>query len=433
MIRKTSILALLCVVLISALPMSADAATIQYWINYQEYRDEYRVDFTYPTGTATLKLLFTSSSSVEYERTYPISGNLIYLTCNGTYDMEFFDAGNTLIGSFYGIVTTQLINPACNSYTDQTGKRDFNVTYQDNGNGTYNLDWPMVAGANGYKVYYNGSYLGFAYTPGMQIPGNGQVTIQAVNNNDDVLGTTDLFVPTYDHTQIGTPGTGDDGGGSTPGGCDACQRLAEQLACPEWDAYMGEWSKMIRDSLPPPPDWNAISQIFATSMINALNNYLGDVPAAPTTGQIAAKLPAQPVIDSSFPEAGNLVPSVSNNFNQPFDFDITTGPQIQIVDESSPFEINDPLQDLDSSGVGVPVLPGDPANHSGGIKYPESIEVETPLPVPKTNPSSGGELPIPGETTPAPNNPVPIPRTDPGDPPTPGIGENEIPIPRRMP
>jgi hypothetical protein len=202
--------------------------------------------------------------------------------------------------------------------------------------------------------------------------------------------------------------------------CTTCVNLHDLLNCPDWNTYMGDFTQAFKDALPPPPDWDSIAEKIGTATINHLQDYFGPVPAAPSQAQIDGSLDKTlPTVDATSPDASNLVPTVPTGYEQPKPFDITSGPQIDIVDESVPFQIFDPLNNIVHDDPGVAVIPGDPNNNTGGIQKPANI---APYPVftPKPLPSA------------LPNNPVPkpsSPSSSPGSVPLPSSTGSVIPIP----
>ncbi|RAU91546.1 hypothetical protein [Paenibacillus sp. YN15] len=219
-----------------------------------------------------------------------------------------------------------------------------------------------------------------------------------------------------------SPGTG---GGE---GCTSCETITNLLACPEWDTYMGEWTDAIKAALPPPPDWNHIADLIGTATIDHLGNYLGVVPASPSQQQLNQQITVDlPTMDSGSSAASSLVPIVPAGYEQPKPFDITSGPQIEIKDESKPFEIFDPLSNMQYDDPGVPVLPGSTSNSNGGITPPGKVDIPEAMPSKTAPPGNNDPVPIPSA------NPgtMPVPGQAGGPIPVPGNVGGEIPIPRR--
>jgi len=380
---------------------TASAAVIRYWLNYYPYRDEYRMDFTWPTGTTSYRAWFIARSDGKIYELFFNSRptGILWLTCNGTYNVDFYNSNGELIGYFRDIITTEIVSPKCNSYEGQEGLNDLNGRYIDNKNGTYTLYWDKKPGAT-YEIWKDGQKIGETNGNSYLLPGPGSVSI--IEKDPDTGGTTGeshLHVPRLNDVK----------------NCLSCQTLADLLSCPEWDVYMGELTQAIRNALPTLPEWRQIADVF----VDAFDEYFGDVPPVPSVGEIGSRItPPLPDLDTDVPEA-DISPIVDDAYNQPLEFDITTGPEIPVVDESEPIEIYEPDAFIESDGPGVMVFPRDPRNHSGGIKEPDKFN--SPYPTPQPSPSDPGtippdDMPTPGGTT----GPIPVP-TDPG-----GV----IPIPR---
>lgn len=383
---------------------TARAATIMYWLNYQPFRDEYRLDFTWPTGTTSYKLLFLSPSGDPYELAFNAAPTgILYLTCNGTYGVDFYGAGGSRIGYFENIETTAIAAPTCSSYPDQTGTNGLNASAADNGDGSYDLNWDAAPGASKYEVWKDGVKIGETTGTNYTVPSSGAVSVVARDAQGNIIEQSDMHVPTL--TDVDNEP--DPGGGET---CDMCAKLADALACPEWDTYMGELTGAIKAALPTLPEWRTIADQF----VDAFDEYFGEVPVPPTVEQITENVtPQLPTIDTSVPDA-NIAPDVPDAFDDPIDFDITEGEEIPLVDGSQPIEIYEPDKYINSDEPGTMVFPGDPRNTSDGIKNPES-----PVPIggsPTPTPSEPGEIepsdmPIP--TGPTSTDPEPTP-ADPG-------------------
>lgn len=212
-------------------------------------------------------------------------------------------------------------------------------------------------------------------------------------------------------------GDDDPPNGGDPGSvCVICEKLAAVLECPYWEDYLSDLRDTIADAIPPPPNWYDVADIFADAYIDALSDYLGSVPSVPSTNHLR---PAMPSVNNASPEAQNLQPIAPPEYqNGSLPFDLSDAPEIEIVDESEPFDIVDPVEVIQADPVGKKVLPGDPGNHTGGIKHPDEIQTEDPFPVPLT------------EVSP-PDNPIPIPDQIQGEPGAiPELTTGEIPIPQ---
>lgn len=379
----------------------AHAATITYWLNYQTFRDEYRLDFQWPTGTTNYNVHFESPSGVPYDLPFnnPPTG-ILYLTCNGTYSVQFFAGGNQ-VAEYTNIVTTAIVAPTCSSYPDQTGTNGLNAKATDNGNGTFDLKWDAKPGAAKYDIYKDGQKIGETTGTNYTFPGEGAVSVVARDDQGNIIDQSDLHVPDLQ------------GGGEETKGCDGCKFLQDMLACPDWDRYMGELTQAIKSALPTLPEWRQIADQF----VDAFADYWGPVPEVPTQAEIDAGLDKTlPDLDAGSDDAEKLVPTVPPGYEQPKPFDITSGPQIEIVDESQPFQIFDPLHNVEFDDPGVMVVPGDSRNNMGGIEKPGILTLPSPTPTPSH------------QGTPS-TDPTPTPSTNPGPGPIPSDQGGPGPIP----
>lgn len=385
------------VLILLLLPAQAFAATvIPSNTYYVSFLDQYRMDYQ-KISAASYQLYFVSPSSEVFTGNYNFAPTGIhYLTCNGKYKLNFFDASGGLIASTAETVTTAIVSPTCTSYADGiNGADDLNAKATKTGD-KYQLNWGSLPNAAAYQIWKDGNQVATTTDTKYETE-KGSISVVAVDSSGNVLGRSDLNVP--------------------KGNSDCCQWLSELLECPDWDKFMGELTQAIKNALPPPPDWDVIADKIGAATVQHLQNYFGPVPEAPTQTEIDSKLnTALPEVNAASPEAASLVPTVPAGYETPKPFDITSGPQIEIVDESVPFQIFDPLHNLQYDLPGVPVIPGDPRNNTGGITKPgtivtdspkptKTIPTETSDPVPKPTPTIS-EIPIPGVTT----GPVPKPK-----------------------
>lgn len=377
----------------------------RYWPN----RDEYRVDYVIPPSNTwvTFRAEYYTFWGVHYQIDYTYATGIMYLTCNGYYWLKFLDANDDVVAQTRMITTTLIDNPACQSYPEeQQGKSDFESWYDDDPGGGYNLGWDNVPDASGYDIYVDGEKIGSTDTPGFHIDEPGGVSIVAKDSQGNTIGTSDLQVPNL---------SGGSGGGS---GCNTCDKIRDALDCPHWGEYMGSLTDAVKAAWPTNAEWQNIANIFSNSMINAFDDYLGDMPTAPSTNDIYNQINEPlPDIDTSWPDAENLVPEMPAEYDDPWDFDITSGEQIQVIDESQPITIDEPLHNIDYDDPGEMVFPNDPRNSTGGIKIPDSIN----LPMPEPSPGFDDPIP-PGNDPPMPSDPGgpgPIPPSYPGVGPVP--------------
>jgi hypothetical protein len=369
-------------------------------------RDAYKYDYTPPAGATRYELHFTAPNGTPYMRAYEQAPTGVhYLTCNGSYEMQFFNGTGSMIAKSPAMTTTEIVSPTCDSVPGTgTGFTDITVRTTPTG-----IEWDPVPGATDYDVYKDGTQIGTTTGTSMDVPtGGGPVTVVAKDSTGAVIGQTDV-----------TPAPNTDPPPST--GCDGCEFLKDMLACPEWDTYMGDLTGAISDALPPPPDWDLVADKIGNAVIGKLSDYIGTVPTAPTVPEIDSGTHVDlPPINNQVPDAQNLNPEVPADFNTPKPFDLSDAPVIQVPDESRPFIISDPMSNVPHDDPGVPVLPGDSSNDNGGIVDPIST-------LPASTPKPSG--PPPTDTTPAPSQEIPTPSGSPSGPAIPGATTGEIPIP----
>lgn len=381
------------VCLVILLPMQAWAANYGS-MYYVPYLDQYRLDYAYNSADVRYELVFTGDEGHVFTGNYEHKPTGIhYLTCNGEYRMRFYNSSGSIVHTLGPVYTTQIINPTCSSYADGvSGANDLNAKATDMGDGKYHLDWSSLPNADRYEIWKDGQREGTT-TGNSYETGKGSVSIVAFDEDGNIVGRSDLIVPKANS--------------------ECCQWLSDILDCPDWDRYMGELTKAIKNALPTLPEWRLIADQF----VNSFADYFGPVPDPPTVPEISSKIrPTLPPLDTDVPRVEPAVPSDYNN--GPLPFDITTGPEIPVVDESEPIEIYEPNKYINADAPGDMVFPGDPRNHSDGIKQPDTIQ--TPYPVPVPSPSSSpsvppSDMPVPnGNVTPPPipngqGGPGPIP------------------------
>lgn len=344
-----------------------DHGAVDFTINYLPQDDVYRVDYQdYPAGTAWYQLHYTSPSGTVYTADYHGSPTGIhYLTCNGTYKLNFFDSNNNLLSSTSSMHTSSINNPTCQSYAgDETGTDDLNIQVQDNGDLTYTATWDDIGEL--YGVYKDGVYLEAVTDNHYTFQGGGAVQIRSFDQFGAENGRSETFI---DASQ----GITNESGSS----CNACQRIREKLDCPYWSEYMGEWQQMLAEVIPPPPDWEEVSTIFANAFINALDDWLGDMPDVPTQSELLTDIEPEPIPFDVDTNDFEIAPDAPEEFDEPFNFDITTGEQFEIVDESQPFDIPEPGYD---QNIRLFVYPEDPENEGHGMEQSHGFQFVVPRP-----------------------------------------------------
>lgn len=371
-------------------------AEVGTWTYFMAFRDEYRTDFGMPPPSMwdTLIVYFETPSSTPYTTEFEyedVKSKVMYLNCNGTYQFQYFK-GSTMI-AWSGLIETNLIvTPTCASYPDGGGANALNADYDPLSGGGYEVSFDGLPGAAEYEVYEDGQLVDTIPAGGggpySYETAGGSVTIIAKDGSGNVIGQSDLQVPDF----VGWDS------------CSVCSKLLEILSCPGWNEIMGD----LRETL-----------------AGAIRDVLGDVPAPPSIGDIENMIIPEELPELEIDFAGDdLMPVMPEMYDDPLPtFDITDGPQIDIVDNSTPFVIAEPNAKIDSDDPGVMVFPGDPRNSSNGIKQPEEWESPYPVPVPTVS-EDDPEIPVVE---------IPVPGIEPSDIPTPGGGgDTSGPVPGLM-
>lgn len=405
---------------------------------YVSYRDEYRADYTAPAGVSKYQLYFTSDSGTVHTLDYDFQPTGIhYLTCNGTYRINFFDSSGNLVSQTEDARTTAIQNPACQSYTeDEASGRDDLGARKDGSD----IKWDNPpSGTTEVQIWKDGQKIA-TNSPENTTHANagpGSYSVVAVGSDGRPIGQSDLNVSDATGPDPSEPGTDPANPGTD---CGTCEKLDQLLACPGWEVAMGDLTDAIKAALPPPPDWDDIADKIGRATIRHLSDYLGEVPAPPSKEEIkqATETPL-PVLDTTT-GVEDLKPNVPDDYNSgDIKFELEKdAPEIEIKDESEPFIVTEPLSNIEYDEPGKAVIPGDPANNSGGIKEPDKVDTGA-APKPKTTigdikfelpkPEPSGdivfEIPKPGAQ---PGN-APIPGSSGGTPAIPEITDGVIPIP----
>jgi hypothetical protein len=397
-------------------------ANVNSVATYLSYRNEIRLDYWgYSAAVNQIRVYYVSPTGTVYDKTFDQSDltGIFYLTCNGTYTYYLENSTGGVEATISDIDTSQIVNGSCSSYAAGGYQNNIGLTTTPTPTGG-TLNWNPVTGACNYEIYQNGVLIQTTTGTSFSVSGGGAITVRAVDCSGLTVGEGDSYV---------TPSSGSPPPSPTPTPspsypptdplCTTCVNLHDLLNCPDWGKYMGDFTKAVKDALPPPPNWDDIADKIGVATINHLKDYIGVVPDAPTQTEIDSKINTTlPPVNITQNDADKLVPVVPPGFSSPKPFDITAGPQIPIHDDSVPFIIPDPLNNIVHDDPGIPVIPGDPRNNTGGIQKPTTTSY--PMVTPKPLPSA------------LPNNPVPIPRSSPGSAPTPmpiGTGGNgPIPI-----
>jgi hypothetical protein len=381
------LITLFCIELLAPIVRAAELVPSRYY--YAPWRDEYRMDYVrWAPGTYKyLRGTFYGSSNQYYEKDWTNATGIMYLTCNGTYKFYYIGFSDEILGEMQEMITTNIANPTCDSYQDDGAQNDLDINYTDQ-DGSYDLDWSPLPGASSYLIYQDGEIVGNTTDTNYNIPApGGSVTVVAVNENNNPIGSSDIQVPTFEDEGSWQP----PGAGAGGDGCSTCDKLKDLLNCPGWDDYMGEWQDLLTSVIPPPPDWHNVSTIF----VDAFDDFFGDMPEPPDYETIVTNTDVPlPELDIST-GVEDLVPIVPSVFDNPIDFDLSDAPVIEIVDESPPFLITNPLDSFDT----VPfqeVVPGDASNHSHGIEQPTSAQLPADKMPEPSNTVMPPDFPAPG-------------------------------------
>ncbi|KGP85295.1 hypothetical protein [Paenibacillus sp. MAEPY2] len=384
---------------------------------YVSYRDEYRADYTAPAGISKYQLYFTSDSGTVHTLDYSFKPTGIhYLTCNGTYRINFFDSSGKLVSQTEDARTTAIQNPACKSYTEDEASGRDDLSARKDGS---DIKWNNPpSGTKEVQIWKDGQKIATnsAEDTTHKNAGPGSYSVVAVGTDGKPIGQSDLNVTDGTGPDPSEPGTNP----SNPGtDCGTCEKLDQMLACPGWELVMNDLTDAIKAALPPPPDWDDIADKIGRATVRHLSDYLGDVPAPPSKEQIKQDTETPlPQLDTTT-GVENLTPKVPEEYNSgDIKFDLERdAPVIEVKDESKPFDIAEPLNNIEYDDPGKAVLPGDSNNNSGGIKEPDKVDTGDQEPKPK---QIIFDLPRPGPTpNPTPSNP-PLPSPTPSNPPIPG-------------
>lgn len=383
---------------------------------YVSWLDEYRIDYS-KINAAYYVLHYTSPINQQvHTKTYQSDPTGIhYLTCNGDYKLIFYNNSGDIIAETDVATTTGIQNPSCDSYADSGQSNDLNAKSSETPNG-HHIFWDASAGAVTYEIWKDGQLVMVTSGTDGEIEGDGSVSVVAKDENGNIVGRDDLLVPITSDPLIDF----------SNGSCDVCQKIRDALACPDWDLYMGAWEEMIRRALPPPPDWPVIADIFAETIVDHMDEWMGNMPPTPSVSELENRItPNMPNLNTNVDGIDDLVPTLPSDFNDAsISFDLSDAAEIEIIDESEPFIFTDPLSGINSSGVGVKVVPNDPNNHTDGIQLPMQPSEYDPIPTPnEINEAPAVEMPTPTPTQPSPGGGV-IPNPTYSDMPIPNVLTN---------
>lgn len=339
-------------------------------------KDKYKFDYPPPSGVSYYELHFDGAAGHFYRTYNQQPTGVHYLTCNGIYVMKFFDASGNLVAKTPEMTTHEIQVPTCNSQPENTGYKDFTLTKSSMGNGKATLNWNSLPNAVVYQVFRKGQLIEAVDGTSAVIDDDGEAySVIAFDQYSNLIGQADLPASP---TQTNPPPGGGDGGE----GCDGCKWLTDILACPAWDQYMGEWESMLRDVIPPPPDWQEVANIMRDTIVPAMGQEL--VNRAPEIAEIIADEfesredpvnPPGPLPSYTPPYPVPTMQDMTERIN----FDLTTDvPSFEPdYSGSKPFTIPDPLNiQLDDTDAGYTAPDPTPSNnpipvYSGGDPTPE--------------------------------------------------------------
>lgn len=359
---------------------------------YFQPRDAYRYDYNPPSGVAYYQLHFDGANGQHYYRQYDQQPTGIHwLTCNGSYQMRFFNSAGQLVAKSPDMATGSIQNPVCNSQPgNDAGYNDLTASINLSGP-VCSISWQGIY-ADTYEIYRDGQYViaveGFGPHGGFLF----DHPIDCVDGAYSLLAIKDgQYVAQKDFKSNAVPpvpgGGGGGGGGTNPGGgyddgCNGCKLITDLLACPAWDQYMGEWESMLRSVIPPAPNWQQVANIMRDTIVPAMGQEL--VNRAPVIADIIAdefESREDPVYPPgsipAYNPPGQL--PVMQDMTDNIDFDLSSDiPDFEPdFSGSVPFTIPDPLSiQLDDTDSGYNPPDPTPSNnlipdYSGRDPVPE--------------------------------------------------------------
>lgn len=176
-----------------------------YKFYYTDWRDQYRLDiWDMPSSTQKVRLRFTSSSGIEYDREFSVDeiGGTLYLTCNGSYQLHFLNDSGSVVSSVNNLTTGKIQSPTCESFPEPFPRDDLgaNVTLPgcspvEPGSGLPKVKWTDVPGAESYDVYKDGQLIGTTTDTEYELPGDGSYTIIGRDKEGNPVGESDVNTP----------------------------------------------------------------------------------------------------------------------------------------------------------------------------------------------------------------------------------------------
>lgn len=327
-----------------------------------------------------------------------------------------FAAGEFVVHEVYdpqGLITKSLY------YNSSVDSIHLNVSSQKAVSVTYTSYTDSGFTNVGTSKTYSASQYGWQFFNGMGFNCNTNYIGELKDSSGTVLVRAKLTISGLVDPVCNSESNGENMGGEEepkePETCDACA----VFDCPGWDEHLGKLDA-IKNAIPPPPNWNQVSQIFSDAIVprlvgetrDMLDELLGRAPDPPPS------MPDLPPLNDHGIQ--NKKPDMPDPGLKGFtEDDVKKGaPVIQFEDDpTGGFDLSvDPVNNLPD------VVPGgdpgiykrdpveQPAEYPGKPKEPQIDMGGAPKPgesggTPPTPGDSGGTPPTPGDGVPLPGKP----------------------------
>ncbi|MCY7487907.1 hypothetical protein [Paenibacillus alvei] len=152
-------------------PIKPDTKPGAMGFGYKSYyfpsRDNYRVDYWgYGKDAETIHISFTSASGTPYEKSYRLADgiDILYLTCNGVYDITFLDSSGAVKHTIPTVKTDKITKPQCSSGIENKVRNDLNAGLSVSGCGPEEskeatMYWDQD-GSSSYEIWKDGQKIG---------------------------------------------------------------------------------------------------------------------------------------------------------------------------------------------------------------------------------------------------------------------------------
>lgn len=152
-------------------PIKPDTKPGAMGFGYKSYyfpsRDNYRVDYWgYSKDAVTLHIEFRASSGAHYTKSYKLADgiDILYLTCNGNYEITLLDGSGAVKHSIPPISTDKISNPQCSSGIENKVRNDLNAGLSVSGCGPEEtkkatMYWDQD-GSAAYEIWKDGQRIG---------------------------------------------------------------------------------------------------------------------------------------------------------------------------------------------------------------------------------------------------------------------------------